>query len=364
LLFEDGTVFEGELYLGEQPAVGEAVFNTTHSGYQEVLTDPSYFRQIVVFTAPHIGNVGVCPEDDESEKVHVAAAVVRSLSPRPSSWRAREDVPTWLQARGAPLLVGADTRAITLHVRTRGAMRAGVFPAEMSRGEALESVLASPSMADADLASEVTSATPSVYDPRSSDEAHGPPGDRPHVAVLDFGVKRSILRELHMRGCIVTVLPARTPASVIREGGYNGLLASNGPGDPAATVYGIETLRDLLEAGLPIFGICLGHQLLALAAGGRTYKLPFGHRGANHPVRRLADGAIEVTSQNHGFAVSPDDVGQGFEVSHVNLNDGTIEGLEHRELPIFSIQYHPEASPGPHEGRVSFDRFVMEMRRA
>ncbi len=365
LLLEDGTCFEGERFLG-QAVLGEAVFNTSHSGYQEVLSDPSYRRQLVVFTAPHIGNVGVNAEDMESDRVQAAGAVVRSLAPKPRSWRSHEELAGWLTGAGGGLLVGADTRAVTLHLRGRGAMRAGLFPAAVPQGEALERVRSSPEMAGADLVREVTCATAYRADPAKLLGPWHPLDDSGHglrVAVLDCGVKHGILRELLRRGCEVTVLPATTPADEILARGFHGVLVSNGPGDPAALPHLAATVGRLLDARLPFFGICLGHQLVALAAGGTTFKLPFGHRGANHPVRRT-DGTVEITSQNHGFAVRPEGLGSGWRQTHVNLNDGTLEGLEHVELPAFSIQYHPEASPGPHEGRRYFDRFVQEMRRA
>ena len=367
LLLEDGACFTGTRLLGPAGTTGEAVFNTSHSGYQEVLTDPSYAQQIVTFTAPHQGNVGINPEDLESAGVRAAGAVVRALSPRPSSWRSTAALPAWLDEAATPLLVGANTRAITLHLRTRGAMRAGLFAASTPRAEALEQIKASPSMAGADLASRVTCAAPYDFDPTDlSPEWHplNDAGQGLKVAVLDLGVKRSILRELAVRGCQVTVLPAATPAEEILAGGYHGLLASNGPGDPAAVSYAAQTLRAVLQAKMPLFGICLGHQILALAAGAETFKLPFGHRGANHPVRREADGEVEITSQNHGFAVRPATLGNGWSVTHINLNDQTVEGIAHEDLPAFSVQYHPEASPGPRDALSYFDRFIEVMRHA
>ncbi len=366
LLLEDGTSFPGEALFSPTPALGEAVFNTSHSGYQEILTDPSYRRQLMVFTAAHIGNVGINDEDMESDRVHVAGAIVRNLAPHPRNWRAQEDLAAWLDRMQAPLLAGADTRAITLHLRQSGAMRAGLFPAEIPLQRAWEQIKASPLMSGADLAAEVTCSAPYAFTP----EAINPHwhsvqenGWGLHVAVLDFGVKRNILRELARRGCQVTVLPAATPAAAILGGGFNGLLLSNGPGDPEAVAYGVRTTKSLLGR-IPIFGICLGHQLLALAAGFSTYKLLFGHRGANHPVRNETNQQVEITSQNHGFAVSPAPLGKEWQITHLNLNDGTVEGLKHRKLPIFSLQYHPEASPGPHDSLGYFDLFIKEMRHA
>ena len=366
LLFEDNNLFEGESFYGSAPSFGEAVFNTSHSGYQEILTDPSYSRQIMVFTATHIGNVGVNRVDVESDKVQVAGAAVRSLSIRARNWRSEESLSSWLKKYGKPLLTGVDTRSITLHLRTRGAMRAGLFPEGYPKDQALEEVKNSPSMEGSDLASQVTCKKPYDFDPSEIDNdwyQRISSGEGCRVALLDFGVKTNIMRELARRGCSVTVFPSRTDADTILEQGFHGVMLSNGPGDPAAVTYAIETIKTLIGK-IPIFGICLGHQLLSLAAGLETYKLPFGHRGANHPVRREEDKVIEITSQNHGFAVDPDKVTSEWKITHINLNDGTVEGLQHNNLPIFSIQYHPEASPGPHEGSAYFDKFIRNMRHA
>lgn len=366
LLFEDNNRFEGESFYGRAPTFGEAVFNTSHSGYQEILTDPSYSRQIMVFTAPHIGNVGVNKEDVESDKVQVSGAVVRSLSPRPRNWRSEESLSLWLNKSGKPLLTGADTRSITLHLRTRGAMRAGLFPEDYPTDQALEEVQNSPNMEGSDLASQVTCKSSYDFDPNEIDNdwyQRISSGEGCRVALIDFGVKTNIMRELARRGCSVTVFPSTTNADTILKQGFHGVMLSNGPGDPAAVTYAIETVKTLIGK-IPIFGICLGHQLLSLAAGLETYKLSFGHRGANHPVQREEDKVIEITSQNHGFAVDPDKVTSDWNITHINLNDGTVEGLQHNNLPIFSIQYHPEASPGPHEGSTYFDKFIRNMRHA
>lgn len=365
LLLEDGARFNGDALLGGDEVFGEAVFNTSHTGYQEILSDPSYRGQILIFTAPHIGNVGVNEGDRESAGVQASGAVVRSLASRPGNWRAERDLAGWMEEAGAPLLAGADTRAVTLHLRSRGAMRAGLFSAAVDEGDALERVRASRSMIGADLAGEAGCAEPYTLRPGEVDPAwHTITGDGEglRVAVLDFGVKRNILRELAGRGCEVTVHPARTGPGEILSGGYDGVLLSNGPGDPSAVTYGVETARGLLEGGIPLFGICLGHQLLSLAAGLETFKLPFGHRGANHPVRRETDGIIEITSQNHGFAVKAEGLGADWRITHINLNDRTVEGLAHAGLPVFSLQYHPEASPGPHDSLGYFDRFIDLMR--
>jgi carbamoyl-phosphate synthase small subunit len=366
LLLEDGTRFYGEVFYGKASAFGEAVFNTSHSGYQEILSDPSYRRQIMVFTAAHIGNVGVNDNDRESGRVQAAGAVVRNLCDQPSNWRSQADLSSWLDSEAIPILAGADTRAITLYIRRVGAMRAGLFPDDVPVGDALEQVKASPDMLGADLASEVTCETSYEFDLSETSSPWHPAmkgGEGLRVAVFDFGVKRNILRELARRGCEVIVLPAGTPAEEVSGGGYHGVLISNGPGDPAAVTYGVDTVGKLIGK-VPLFGICLGHQLLALAAGLRTFKLPFGHRGANHPVRREADRTVEITSQNHGFAVKGDALSKGWRITHVNLNDQTVEGIEHEELPVFSVQYHPEASPGPHDSLNYFDRFIEEMIHA
>lgn len=363
LLLEDGGLFEGETFFGLEPVFGEVVFNTSHSGYQEILTDPSYCRQIMIFTAPHVGNVGVNIEDVESEKIHAAGVVTKALCGRPSNWRSMQDLPTWLKTGNVPLLDGVNTRALTLHIRTKGAMRGGLFPGVFPVSQAIENVKASPSMEGADLAAEVTCAGPYNFHPGDLNPIwYGKmaSGEGLNVAVLDFGVKKNILRELYLRGCKVSVFSAATSPRAILNGNFHGLMISNGPGDPAAVKYGVETIRELIGK-IPIFGICLGHQLLSLAAGLETFKMPFGHRGSNHPVLRKQDKTIEITSQNHGFAVHPGLLPPEWEITHINLNDGTVEGIRHKDLPIFSIQYHPEASPGPHEGKGYFDKFIRDM---
>lgn len=367
LLLEDGTRFLGDSFLGQTPALGEAVFNTSHTGYQEIISDPSYYRQLVVFTAPHIGNVGVNSDDIESPDKRAAGLIIKSLPSRPQNWRSENDLADWLETENIPMLVGANTRGITLHLRDRGAMRAGIFPTDIDLDQAMELVTASASMEGTDLASEVTTKESYEFDRSTLTNEWHPAadhGENLRVAVLDFGVKTNILRELASRGCHLTVLPAKTNAEQIISGKYDGLLLSNGPGDPASVSYGIETIKKLLPTSLPLFGICLGHQLLSLAAGGQTFKLRFGHRGANHPVRCEDDQTIEITSQNHGFAVKPNGLSDDWQVTHINLNDRTIEGLRHSSRPVFSIQYHPEASPGPHEGHSYFDQFIGEMHRA
>jgi carbamoyl-phosphate synthase small subunit len=358
LLLEDGRQFAGVTMGAEGVALGEVVFNTAMTGYQEVLTDPSYAGQIVVMTYPLIGNYGVTPEDEESAVPRLSGFVVRELSPLYTSWRARDSLESYLARHGVVGLTEVDTRAVTRHVRQAGAMRAAIAPASVPRDEVMERILAHPRMEGLDLACAVTTTE------RYEVPAVGP--ERFRVVAYDLGVKSRSLRLLAERGCRVIVVPAGTPPEAVVELQPDGLFVSNGPGDPEAVEGTLETIRRLANAGTPVFGICLGHQLVARAFGGQTYKLLYGHRGGNHPVKRLADGAVEITAQNHGFAVrrGPGDEVAGapaLRVTHVSLNDGTMEGLEHRELPVFSVQYHPEGAPGPHDSVYLFDRFVEAM---
>jgi carbamoyl-phosphate synthase small subunit len=363
LALEDGTVFRGLGFGATGEAFGEAVFNTAMSGYQEVLTDPSYAGQVVAMTSPHQGNYGTNKEDPESGRVQVAGFVVREASRRASSWRATGTLHGDLAEAGVVGIEGIDTRRLTLRLRDRGAMRCGVSTEDLDPDSLLERVRATPGMEGADLAKHVSAPEPyeaSQLVGRAS-TAHGRVF---RVAAYDFGLKRNILRRLADAGIEATVFPAETPASEM--GDVDGVFLSNGPGDPAATRYGIEVAEDLLGT-VPVFGICLGHQLLALALGGRTYKMSFGHRGANQPVKDLRTGRVEVTSHNHGFAVDPDgwsregDVAQTAfgraELTHWNLNDGTLEGFRCLDVPALSVQYHPEAAPGPHDARHLFGEF-------
>jgi carbamoyl-phosphate synthase small subunit len=328
------------------------------TGYQEVLTDPSYAGQIVVMTYPMIGNYGVTPLDLESSRIQVAGFVVRDLSPEFSNWRAQGSLEEYLRSSGIVGLTGVDTRALTRHLRSAGAMRAGLADGGVPRDEMLSRILAHPRMEGLDLTCGVS--TPQPYEVAAAGH------EQFRVFAYDFGVKRQSLKLLSERGCTVTTFPAQTRAEELVELEPDGLFLSNGPGDPETVEHALETIRTLAGRGVPIFGICLGHQLLGRAFGGRTYKLLYGHRAANHPVRRLEDGAVEITSQNHGFAVrrGPGTEVEGapaLRVTHVNLNDQTMEGLEHRELPVFSVQYHPEAAPGPHDSLYLFDRFTAAM---
>jgi len=363
LLLEDGTLFRGRLSAATPatalPAVAEVVFTTNLTGYQEVFTDPSYSGQIVVMTAPQIGNYGINTEDPESSSPQVAGVIVRELSATHSNWRATGSLGAWLAAAQIPLLEEVDTRRLTRHIRSVGVMRgvigAGSEPDEHSRA-ALE---ACPSMDGLDLASRVT--TRETY-------TWGDPRARHHILAYDYGIKRNILRLFAENDCRVTVVTADTSAEGALEHEPDGVFLSNGPGDPAAIGYAQNILRTLTTSGMPTFGICLGHQLLGLAFGGETAKMPYGHRGGNHPVKEVETGRVLITAQNHGFAVQGDEGGvigaPQLEVTHVNLNDGSIEGLRHRELPVFGVQYHPEAAPGPHDARPLFQDFLSALRTA
>jgi carbamoyl-phosphate synthase small subunit len=339
-----------------EQAYAEVVFTTNLSGYQEVFTDPSYLGQIVVMTAPMIGNCGINPEDVESDRPRVAGVVVRELSGTPSNWRATGPLLEWLAGAKVPLIADVDTRQLTRYIRSRGAMRGVLALGEKPTTEVTKALAASPSMNGLDLASAAT--IPNAYTEGPADAAH-------HVVAFDFGMKRNILRLFVQHGCRVTVVPAATTAAAVRNLEPDGVFLSNGPGDPAAVGYAIDTIRDLSDGTLPIFGICLGHQLMGLALGGETVKLPYGHRGGNHPVRDLATGQVLITSQNHGFAVRGEMSGvpgaKSLEVTHLNLNDRTVEGIRHREYPIFAVQYHPEASPGPHDAQRHFQQFLQAL---
>jgi carbamoyl-phosphate synthase small subunit len=366
LALEDGSVFAGRGLGATGETFGEAVFNTGMAGYQEVLTDPSYARQIVVMASPHQGNYGANAEDPESHRVQVAGFAVREAARRASSWRASRTMADDLLQAGVVGIEGIDTRAITLRIRERGAMRCGITTEDTDVASFLGRVRAADGMAGADLAHGVSTERP--YEAAGLVGPASPGLGRIfRVAAYDFGLKRSILRLLAAVGCETTVVPAATPAEEILTAGFDGVFLSNGPGDPAATSYGIGAARSLLGRR-PVFGICLGHQLLALALGGRTYKMTFGHRGVNQPVKDLRSGRVEITSHNHGFAVDRDALaGTSFgrvALSHVNLNDGTVEGLRCLDVPAFSVQYHPESAPGPHDSRYLFDEFRALMEAA
>ena len=361
LALEDGSVFRGTSFGAPGETSGEVVFNTSMQGYQEILTDPSYKGQVVCMTYPLIGNYGISPEDDESDRPWVEAFVVREACRVPSSHRSAEPLGTYLERKGVVGIEGVDTRRLTRILREHGALRGVVSTVERSADALVDRAKAVPSMEGLDLARLVTrkEAAPWTEGHVSAfaTERRKAAGPEFHVAAMDFGAKRNILRNLVDCGFRVTVLPAEATAAEVLALSPDGVFLSNGPGDPAAVTYAAECVRGLLGK-VPVFGICLGHQILAHAYGGKTYKLPFGHHGGNHPVKDLATGRVEVTAQNHGFAAHPDLFKRGdVEQTHVNLNDGTCEGMRHLEVPAFSVQYHPEAAPGPHDSLHLFDRF-------
>ena len=374
LALADGATFLGSSIGAAGRTVGEVVFNTAMTGYQEVLTDPSYRRQLVTLTYPHIGNTGVNAEDVESASVQAAGLIVRDVPARMSNFRATETLPDYLKREGVVALADIDTRRLTRHLRSSGtqngcitAFAPGAEVGDRERAEAVAAARAAPSMIGLDLAQEVSTATP--YEWTETEwrlgEGYGRLVDATHhVVAYDFGVKRNILRMLASRGCRITVVPARTPAREALALQPQGIFLSNGPGDPEPCDYAIEAVREFLSVGIPVFGICLGHQIMALACGARTFKMKFGHHGANHPVKDLGDGGVAITSQNHGFAVERESLPPTLRATHVSLFDGTLQGMAHIERPAFSFQGHPEALPGPHDIGHLFDHFVnlMEVR--
>jgi carbamoyl-phosphate synthase small subunit len=373
LALEDGTWFQGVSAGAPGETTGEVVFNTSMTGYQEILTDPSYAGQIVTMTAPQIGNYGVAGADTESAKPQVAGFVMRDASPTSSNWRATGTLRDYLVRHNIVAIGDVDTRALTKALRSSGVMRGIIATGTVDPTDLVERARRVPHMEGSDLVKDVTTAE--AYDFETSladavtDASFGVTplrrAKRPlRVAAYDYGIKTNILRRLVAHGCQVRVFPASTPASEVLAWKPDGIFLSNGPGDPAAVTYAIDNIKELAEGTTPMFGICLGHQLMGLALGAKTYKLKFGHRGGNHPVKQLDTGAIEITSQNHGFAVDPDSLPSTTRVTHLNLYDGTIEGLRHINKPIFSVQYHPEASPGPHDADYLFQEFLDEMEKS
>ena len=358
LVLEDGTSFRGQSFGAPGCAVGEVVFNTAMSGYQEILTDPSYARQLVCLTSSHIGNVGINPDDMESDQVHTEALIVREATYEPSNWRSTESLPEFLLRAERPAITGIDTRRLTRHLRTQGALN-GCLATDMDETEALAKAREFPGLLGMDLAAAVSCEKAYAWGEPAWDTAKSKPGFR--VVVYDFGVKRNILRLLVSHGCRVEVVPAKTPAADVLAKNPDGVVLSNGPGDPEAAGYAVEAARELLAAGIPLLGICLGHQVMALASGAKTVKTKFGHHGANHPVLDLDTKQVWISSQNHGFAVDADTLPGTLRSTHVSLFDGTLQGMTRTDTPAIGFQGHPEASPGPHDVVPMFERFITLM---
>ncbi len=367
LALADGAVFRGESIGAPGLASGEVVFNTAMTGYQEILTDPSYCRQIVTLTYPHIGNTGINPEDMEADRIFAAGLVVRDVPPRFSNWRASRDLPGYLEEQGVVAISGIDTRKLTRILRERGAQSGAILTGSDDAEAAIAAARAFPGLAGMDLAKVVSCAQAYAWEEGEWALGSGysrPAAGRFRVAALDFGMKRNILRKLAARGCRVTVLPAQSSAEEVLALRPHGVFLSNGPGDPEPCDYAVAAIRRILAAGIPTFGICLGHQLMGLASGGRTVKMKFGHHGANHPVLEVDSGRVAITSQNHGFAVDPDSLPATARITHVSLFDGSLQGFSRTDCPAFCFQGHPEASPGPHDIDYLFDRFIRLMEQA
>jgi carbamoyl-phosphate synthase small subunit len=362
LALEDGRIFRGEGYGARGECSGEVVFNTSLSGYQEIFTDPSYAGQIVVLTNPQIGNYGTNAADAEAGKPYIEGLIVREFSAVSSNWRSERVADEYLERYNVPVLSEVDTRALVRHLRNHGVMRGVISTIETDEAVLVAKARALPKMDGTDLASVVSTATPytwqpPAYNPLRPNEAAATPDCDLHVVAYDYGIKRNILQMLGEQGCRVTVVPARTSADDVLALSPDGVFLSNGPGDPEPLNYAVEAIR-ALAGKTPVFGICLGHQLVGMALGGRTFKLKYGHHGGNHPVKQIATGRVEITSQNHNYAVDPDSLNSNdVDLTHINLNDQTLEGLRHRSMPLFSVQYHPEASPGPHDSHYLFGEF-------
>ena len=367
LALENGLWYEGESAGAPGETGGEVVFNTSLTGYQEILTDPSYAGQIVTMTAPEIGNYGIAPDDAESRTPQVAGFVVRDESPIASNWRATGTLRDYLVRHNIVAISDVDTRALTRVLRSAGVMRGIIATGDHDPRELVDKTRSIPQMEGSDLVVGVTCEQPFDWNPVPADEFAPAPQRRARrplrIAAYDFGMKWNILRRFTAHGCDVRVFPASTPAADLLADKPDGVFLSNGPGDPAVLDYAIQNARELVNQEVPVFGICLGHQILSLALGGETYKLKFGHRGANHPVKDLDTGKVEITSQNHGFAVDPKSLPSDVRVTHVNLYDGTVEGLRHETKPVFCVQYHPEAAPGPHDADYLFRQFLDEMEK-
>ncbi len=366
LVLADGTAYHGWSFGAAGTAIGEVVFNTGMTGYQEVLTDPSYCGQIITFTYPELGNTGVNPEDEESNRPQVRGAIARNICYRPSNWRSTTSLPDYLKHHNIPGIYGIDTRALTRKIRVFGAMNGAISTEILDEAELLKQILAAPSMTGLNLVREVTTSNVYEWSDPTTDFWEFKPTEQANVeqpltvVAIDFGIKRNILRRLASYGCRVVVVPAHTPPEEILKYNPDGIFLSNGPGDPAAVTEGIETTKALLGSQKPIFGICMGHQILGRALGAETFKLKFGHRGLNHPAGLKQ--RVEITSQNHGFAIDADSIpGAEVEITHLNLNDCTVAGLRHKSMPLFSVQYHPEASPGPHDADYLFEQFIQAM---
>ena len=366
LALENGIWYEGEAAGARGETSGEVVFNTSMTGYQEILTDPSYSGQIVTMTSAEIGNYGIADEDGESRGIQVAGFVIRDESPIASNWRSDETLREYLTRNNVVAISDIDTRALTRILRSSGVMRGVIATGDVDPRELVERARAVPNMEGSDLVLGVTCDQPFDWTPDPGDE-FAPPVERKgrplKIAAYDFGMKWNILRRFSAYGADVRVFPATAPASDLLAYKPDGVFLSNGPGDPAVLNYAIKNAQDLIKEEVPVFGICLGHQILSLALGGKTYKLKFGHRGANHPVKELETGKVEITSQNHGFAVDPDSLPTDVKVTHLNLYDGTVEGLRHETKPVFCVQYHPEAAPGPHDADYLFRQFMEEMEK-